>query len=612
MSMTGASSGMATSTPDSWIRSLGLQELQRTVGDVIRYVPRGESLPEETWEKRHRNILVLLLAHVPFLFALGTFTGTDPYLTGADFVAVPLEHAVVGVGVLTAIAGVAWWSGLPRRVRASVSAVGLMTSSALLVYFSGGFIEAHFHFFVVAGVIATYEDWLPFAVSILFVAAEHSLFGMTNPEAVYNHPDAVANPMGWGLVHAIFLLGLCAALVSNWFSIERSREETRQQRQNVRDSEEAKAEVEQLNERLLVQADELAAAMDAVSEGDFTATPPENADIEAIAAISDAFTEMKRELSATIVDLREFATTVERTTRSVHDDAETLERAQQQLASDVRAFATDVRTQASNLESTTGELSTLSATIEEIAANADEVSTEAGNAADAASAGTDTAAAAVEAIEHIERSVGELAALVDSLDTRMDEVAESTDLIESIAQQTNTLALNANIEAARAVNDSEGFAVVADEVKSLADETQDHSAAISLTIGETIEDVKRVQREMSQTKSQIETGKETTADAGEAFTDLTATVDGVDASVTEVATATDDGARTTEEVVDAITRVADQARTVAEQSESLADRADTRATTISEIRSQLDDLTGQTGTLQRQLDTFTCEPTGRN
>jgi methyl-accepting chemotaxis protein len=191
-------------------------------------------------------------------------------------------------------------------------------------------------------------------------------------------------------------------------------------------------------------------------------------------------------------------------------------------------------------------------------------------------------------------------------------VAESTDLIESIAQQTNTLALNANIEAARAVNDSEGFAVVADEVKSLADETQDHSAAISLTIGETIEDVKRVQREMSQTKSQIETGKETTADAGEAFTDLTATVDGVDASVTEVATATDDGARTTEEVVDAITRVADQARTVAEQSESLADRADTRATTISEIRSQLDDLTGQTGTLQKQLDTFTCEPTGRN
>nr|WP_245902838.1 methyl-accepting chemotaxis protein [Salinigranum rubrum] len=571
--------------------------------------PAGESLPQEAWEKRHRNILVLLLAHVPLLFALGTFNGTDPYITGTDFTAVPLEHAVGGVGVITAITAVAWWSGLPRRVRASVASVGLMTSSALLVYFSGGFIEAHFHFFVVAGVIATYEDYLPFAVGIVYVAVEHSMFGMTYPEAVYNHPDAVANPMGWGFVHAVFLLGLCAALVSNWFSIERSREETRQQIQNVKDSEEAKAEVEELNRQLVVQADELATAMNAVSKGDFTAEPPKNTDIEAIAAISDAFSEMKHELSATIVDLREFATSVERTTRSVHDDAETLEQAQQQLASDVRAFATDVRDQASNLESTTGELSNLSATIEEIAANADQVSNEAGNAADATDAGTNTAAAAVEAIEHIERSVGELAALVDSLDTRMDEVSESTDLIESIAEQTNTLALNANIEAARAVNDSEGFAVVADEVKSLADETQDHSAAISLTIDETIEDVKRVQREMEQTKAQIETGKETTADAGTAFTDLTTTVEGVDVSVTEVAAATDDGARTTEEVVDAITRVADEARSVAEQSESLADRAETRASTISDVRSQLDELTTQTGDLQEQLDAFTCEPT---
>ncbi len=600
---------MATSTPDAPSSSLGVRELRHTVGNIIKYVPRGESLPQEAWEKRHRNILVLLLAHVPFLFALGTFTGTDPYVTGADFTAVPLEHALGGVGIIAVLAGAAWVPVLPRRVRAAVAAVGLMTASAVLVYFSGGFIEAHFHFFVVAGVIATYEDYLPFAVGIVYVAVEHSMFGMTYPEVVYNHPDAVANPMGWGLVHAVFLLGLCAALVSNWFSIERSREETRQQIQNVKDSEEAKAEVEELNRQLVVQADELATAMNAVSKGDFTAEPPKNTDIEAIAAISDAFTEMKGELSATIVDLREFATSVERTTRSVHDDAETLEQAQQQLASDVRAFATDVRAQASNLESTTDELSNLSATIEEIAANADQVSNEAGNAADAADAGTDTAAAAVEAIEHIERSVGELAALVDSLDTRMDEVSESTDLIESIAEQTNTLALNANIEAARAVNDSEGFAVVADEVKSLADETQDHSSAISLTIGETIEDVKRVQREMEQTKAQIETGKETTADAGEAFTDLTATVEGVDVSVTEVAAATDDGARTTEEVVDAITRVADEARSVAEQSESLADRAETRASTISDVRSQLDELTGQTGNLQEQLDAFTCEPT---
>ena len=555
-------------------------------------------------------MLLLLVAHVPFLFALGTFTGTEPYVTGAEFTAVPLGHVVAGNVLLVGLALVAWWPALPRRVRAAVTAVGLMTASALLVYFSGGFIEAHFHFFVVAGVIATYEDWAPFAAGIVYVAVEHSLFGMSNPGAVYNHPDAIANPMGWGLVHAVFLLGLSAALVSNWVSIERSREETRAQIRNVRDSEEAKAEVERLNERLLVRADELATAMDAVSNGDFTAEPPTDTDIEAIAEISAAFGAMRRELSATIVNLREFATTVERTTRSVHDDVGTLERTQKQLAADVREFATGLRDQADDLESTTAELSNLSATIEEIAANADQVSSEAGRAADAAGAGTVTAEEAIEAIEQIERSVEELAALVESLDARMDDVSESTDLIESIAEQTNTLALNANIEAARAANGGEGFAVVADEVKSLADETQSHSAAIGRTIDETVDDVERVQAEMEQTRSQIRTGRETAADAGEAFTDLSDTVDGVDSSITEVAAATDDGARTTEEVVDAITRVADRSRAVAEQSESLAERAETRAKTISEVRSQLEALTEQTGTLQEQLDTFECETAG--
>jgi methyl-accepting chemotaxis protein len=598
---------MATSTPDALDRPDRVTDWRHRISEFATYVPRGTSLPEDAWRARHRNILLLLLAHVPFLFALGSFTGTDPYLTGAAFTAVPFEHNVVGNAFLLALALVAWWSALPRRVRAAVAAVGLMTSSALLVYFSGGFIEAHFHFFVVAGVIASYEDWAPFAVGILYVAVEHSAFGMSNPEAVYNHPDAIANPMGWGIVHAVFLLGLSAALVSNWVSVERSREETREQIQNVKDSEEAKAEVERLNDELLVRADELATAMEAVADGDFTVDPPTGTDIEAIAEISDAFGEMKRELSSTIVDLREFAATVERTTQSVHDDAETLEDAQKQLADDVRTFATDLREQAGDLEATTDELSNLSATIEEIAANADEVANETGNAAAAADAGTGTAAAAVDAIEHIEHSVEELVELIDSLDSRMDDVSESTGLIESIAEQTNTLALNANIEAARAANDSEGFAVVANEVKSLADETQDHSAAIGRTVEETIEDVENIQAEMQQTKAQIETGKTTSAEAGDAFVDLTETVEGVDSSVTEVATATDDGARTTEDVVAAITRVADHSRNVADQSESLASRAESRASMISDVRSQLDELTGQTGSLQEQLETFRCE-----
>lgn len=583
------------------------REWMRAIREFVRYIPRGSSIPDETWKGRHRNIVLVLAAHAPFLFLVGSFTGTEPYVTGATLTAAPLEFVVLGVGIIVGLSLLASWPRLARRVRTGIASIGLMTSSAILVYFSGGYIEAHFHFFVVVGVIAVYEDWLPFAVGIGYVAIQHSIFGMTYPEAVYNHPDAIANPMGWGLVHAIFVLSLAAALMSNWVSIERSREETRKQVQNVEDSEEARAEVERLNEQLLVRADELAGAMEAVSVGDLTAEPPKETDIEAIGSISDAFDEMTDELSSTIVDLRAFASNVEQTTQSVHDDAETLERTQKEQANDIREFATGLREQANSLESTTGELTNLSATIQEIAANADQVAEETSNAATAAEAGSETAAEAIEAIEQIERSVGELADLVASLDDRMDGVAESTDLIEDIAEQTNMLALNANIEAARAAHGGSGFAVVAEEVKSLADETRSHSSAIEQTVAQTVEDVERVQAEMAQTKAQIETGKTTITDADDAFSGLTETVEGVDASVSTVAAATDDGARTTEDVVGAIETVADRSRTIAERSESLADRAERGASTISDVRSRLDGLTEQTATLKNQLDTFDCD-----
>ena len=628
---------MAESNADRMSNRSLLRDWKLAVRERWQYVPNGESLPEEHWRARHRNILLLLAAHAPFLFLLGTFDGVEPYVTGATFEAEPLTHVLLEVGAILGFVALAWWPRLGRRTRTAIASTGLMTCSAILAHLSGGFIEAHFHFFVMVGVVAAYEDWLPFVVAILYVAVEHGVFGMIDPEGVYNHPAAIENPWGWALIHAIFVLGLAAALVSHWFSIERSREETRQQIEQVEQSareiedleekqaeieaaraeaEEAmseaearKREVEELNEQLLVHADEIATAMDAVSSGDLTADPPRETDIEAVAAISEAFDEMTTDLSATVLDLREFAATVERTTRSVHDDAEALERTQQELADDIRAFAADLREQAGELESTTGELSTLSATIEEIAANADQVSVEAGDAADAAQSGTDTAAEAIEAIEAIEDSVGELADLVDSLDGRMDDVTESTGLIEDIAEQTNMLALNANIEAARAQNDSDGFAVVADEVKELADETRDHSTAIQQAIEGTVGDVERVQAEMAETKARIETGRTTMTDAGAAFEDLADTVESVDTAVDEVAAATDDGARTTEAVVDAIEQVAERSRTVADRSESLADRTEQGASTISGIRRQLDDLTRQTADLQERLDAFECETT---
>jgi diguanylate cyclase (GGDEF)-like protein len=101
-------------------------------------------------------------------------------------------------------------------VRASAASLGLMLSSAMLVHLSGGYIEFHFHFFVMVAFIALYQDWIPFLLAVGFVVAHHGALGTLSPESVFNHPAAITHPWRWALVHGLFLLAASAAGLIAW------------------------------------------------------------------------------------------------------------------------------------------------------------------------------------------------------------------------------------------------------------------------------------------------------------------------------------------------------------------------------------------------------------
>lgn len=167
-------------------------------------LPQGGLLSEEVWERRHRAILVLLALHAALIAVVVALSGFGPV------------HAVTEGSVVALATLVAARSSLSRRVRSVAASFGLLSASAILVHLSGGYIEMHFHFFVMIIVISLYQDWTPFLLAVGYVVLHHGIVGALDPRSVYNHPAAIAEPWLWAGIHGAFILGASAAAVVAW------------------------------------------------------------------------------------------------------------------------------------------------------------------------------------------------------------------------------------------------------------------------------------------------------------------------------------------------------------------------------------------------------------
>ena len=179
-------------------------------------LPKGRTLPADAWMRRHVWLCRLLWAHVPAIFAFALVQGNS------------VSHASIESGVIAMLAFAAsWLSRRDRRLSSSVLAIGLLTCSAVITHLSGGYVEAHFHFFVVVTLLVLYEDWLPFLLAFTYVLVHHGVGGALMPELMYNHPDGIAHPWKWAAIHAGFIAALSSGSIVSWRLNEDSREDAR-------------------------------------------------------------------------------------------------------------------------------------------------------------------------------------------------------------------------------------------------------------------------------------------------------------------------------------------------------------------------------------------------
>ena len=178
------------------------------------WLPRGSTLSDEVWARRHRGILTLLWLHLPVIFTMAIVQG------------VGLLHAVFETSIVVLFAGGAVLLRHHRRETTIFTAMGLLTCSAVLVHLTNGLIEMHFHYFVMVGVITLYQDWWPFLVAIGYVVFQHGFAGAVAPESVYNHEAAIDHPWEWAGIHGVFVLGMSVAGILSWKLNERQLEAT--------------------------------------------------------------------------------------------------------------------------------------------------------------------------------------------------------------------------------------------------------------------------------------------------------------------------------------------------------------------------------------------------
>jgi diguanylate cyclase (GGDEF)-like protein len=171
----------------------------------MHWLPQGQLLPEHIWRRRHQGIVALLWLHVPALFLFGVLVGGES-----------LAHIFGDISLIAlfAIGASAERFGIKARVVAV--SFGLVTCSAVLVDLWHGTTEAHFHFFVMIGVLTLYQDWLPFLVAIGYVVVHHGVMGVLAPSAVYEDPSARAHPWVWAGIHGGFVLAASVAHIVAW------------------------------------------------------------------------------------------------------------------------------------------------------------------------------------------------------------------------------------------------------------------------------------------------------------------------------------------------------------------------------------------------------------
>jgi hypothetical protein len=272
----------------------------------LTLLPRGRRLSDDLFAARHRMLLMLLWAHVPLLGLVGVVAGNGLTHMAVDLLPIALL-AALGMRLTH------------RTTRSVVVSFGLLYCSADLSHLVHN-TSMHFHFFVVLGFIAVYQDWRPYLLSIGFVLVHHAGLGLVMPQEVFGDAASIRQPVLWALVHAAFVAAASVAQVTFWKFAETAQDLAAQADRRAAAEAEAsaatraveQAELAQTRAAQLAERQALARHVDEQVRVLSDASSSVNDSVQSVAAIVEQMTANIRAIATHVTDATDAARTAER------------------------------------------------------------------------------------------------------------------------------------------------------------------------------------------------------------------------------------------------------------------------------------------------------------